>query len=268
MMHHVSDRTPPQATAAIGKAELSEHTSPLTGGRMTRGIVKAGDTVRRPATAASPFIADLLALYEERGFQGAPRYLGEHNGMDSFTFIPGSVPSRFQAWTNSQIAAAGALLRAMHDASRGSPLTGRNPVICHHDPGPNNTVFRASEPVAFIDFDTAAPGSPLEDLGYLAWTWCISSKTSAPVVEVQAAQVRVAVDAYGLAHSQRNAVVDAILERQTRNARFWAEITSGQSSSIATSEEIAERISWSRREHWHTVVNREAFDAALHDQAR
>ncbi|WP_258564624.1 phosphotransferase, partial [Streptomyces himalayensis] len=25
-------------------------------------------------------------------------------------------------------------------------------------------------PVAFIDFDTAAPGDPLEDLGYMAWT--------------------------------------------------------------------------------------------------
>jgi alpha-D-ribose 1-methylphosphonate 5-triphosphate synthase subunit PhnG len=83
-----------------------------------------------------------------------------------------------------------------------------------------------------------------------------------------AAQVCVLVDAYGLAHAERGAVVDAILERQTRNARFWAEIRSGWASAIATDEQITERIAWSRREHWHTVVNRGAFEVALHDQAR
>jgi hypothetical protein len=240
----------------------------LRAGRMTPGIVRVGDTVRRPATTASPFIAELLALYEQRGFDGAPRYLGQHDGVDNLSFIPGSVPSRFQTWTGPQIAAAGALLRALHDASRGSSLTGRHPVVCHHDPGPNNTVFRDGEPVAFIDFDTAAPGSPLEDLGYLAWTWCISSKPSAPTVELQAAQVHILVNAYGLTNNERGAMVDAILERQARNARFWAEIRLGQASPGTTNEQIAERIAWSRREHWHTVINREAFEMALNDQTR
>ena len=255
---------------------MSESATPLNGGRMTPGVVKVDDAVLRPAGPASAFVARLLALYEQRGFVGAPRYLGQRDGFDSFSFIPGSVPTRFQTWTDQQIAAAAALLRAMHDASRGSALAGRHRVVCHHDPGPNNTVFRGSEPVAFIDFDTAAPGSPLEDLGYMAWTWCISSKASAPTVEFQAAQVRVLVDAYGLADGERCAVVDAILERQARNVRFWAEIRaeiraetrSDQASTIAADEQIAERIAWSRREHWHTVVNRDAIDAALHDQAR
>jgi hypothetical protein len=178
---------------------MSDNVRPLTGGRMTPGIVRVGDTVRTSATTASPFIAELLALYERRGFDGAPRYLGQRDGVDNLSFIPGCVPSRFQTWTGPQIAAAGALLRALHDASRGSSLTGRHPVVCHHDPGSNNTVFRDGEPVAFIDLDTAAPGSPLEDLGYVAWTWCVSSKPSAPTVEVQAAQVHILVNAYGLA---------------------------------------------------------------------
>src|SRR5262249_39755858 len=130
-------------------------------------------------------------------------------------------------------------------------------------PRPNNTVFRDGEPVAFIDFDTAAPGSPLEDLGYLAWTWCIASKPGAPTVEEQAAQVRTLVDAYGLANNLRGAVVDAILERQVRTVRFWAKTRSGQASPSITDEQLAERIAWSRREHWHTVVNRDAFEAAL-----
>ena len=69
------------------------------------------------------------------------------------------------------MAAAGSLLCAFHDATRGSRLAGRNPVVCHHGPGPNNTVFVDNRPVAFIDFDTAAPGDALEDLGYMTWTW-------------------------------------------------------------------------------------------------
>ncbi len=67
------------------------------------------------------------------------------------------------------------LARALHDATRGNPLTGRHPVVCHHYLDPNNTVFQAGAPIAFIDFDQA-PGSPLEDVGYMAWLWCVSSK--------------------------------------------------------------------------------------------
>ncbi|MGK5693264.1 phosphotransferase family protein [Streptomyces sp. URMC 128] len=61
--------------------------------------------------------------------------------------------------------AAASLLRSFHDATRGSRLAGRHPVACHHDPGPNNTAFADDIPAAFIDFDTAAPGDPIEDLG-------------------------------------------------------------------------------------------------------
>lgn len=93
-------------------------------------------------------------------------------------------------------------------------------MICHHDPGPNNTVFSAPTgiPLAFIDFDTAAPGDPLEDLGYMAWTWCISSKPTAPPVTAQAAQVRTLADAYGLDVTSRAHLLDTALPRQLRNA--------------------------------------------------
>ncbi|WP_420000036.1 phosphotransferase [Streptomyces boninensis] len=111
---------------------------------------------------------------------------------------PGWVPARFQRWTDSQVAAAGSLLRSFHDATRGSRLAGGHPAVCHHDPGPNNTVFADNIAVAFIDFDTAAPGDPIEDLGYMAWTWCISSKPTAPPATVQAAQLRALADAYRL----------------------------------------------------------------------
>ncbi|MGW2161869.1 aminoglycoside phosphotransferase family protein [Nonomuraea sp. NPDC001699] len=236
---------------------------PLTGGRITSGVVRVADTVRRPATASSAFVAQLLTHLEQCQFTGAPRYLGRDEAdRDVLTYLPGWVPARFQRWSDAQVASAGALLRSLHDATRNSGLTGEHPVVCHHDPGPNNTVFRAGLPVAFIDFDTAAPGDPLDDIGYMAWTWCISSKTTWPPATAQAAQVRVLADAYGLTAARRAAVVDAILDRQSRNARWWAERLT-DSSHLAGPEQITSRIAWSEREHGYTSANRLVFATAL-----
>jgi aminoglycoside phosphotransferase (APT) family kinase protein len=44
-------------------------------------------------------------------------------------------------------------------------------VACHNDWAPTNTVFRDGEPIGMIDFDTAAPGERLWDLGYSVFTW-------------------------------------------------------------------------------------------------
>jgi thiamine kinase-like enzyme len=230
---------------------------PLTAGRLTPGVVRIGETVRRPPSAKSAATADLLQLLERQGFTGAPRYLGQDNkGRDILSYLDGWVPPKFQRWTDNQIAAAAALLRTFHDATRGSQLAGHHEVVCHHDPGPNNVVFRSNSPVALIDFDLAEPGSALEDVGYAAWTWCIASKYDD--VERQAGQVRVLADAYGLTAPQRTAVIDATLERQARNARFWTE-----ASADVTPQQRADRITWSRREHTFTTANRDVFERTL-----
>jgi hypothetical protein len=161
--HTDRPRTREAGTMNTGKDEV-----PLSGGRITQGVVRIGDTVRRPVTARSAFVAELLNHLQQRGFTGAPRYLGlDDTGRDTFTYLPGRVPATFQLWSNDQVVAAGTLLRSLHEATRGSRLAAAHPVVCHHDPGPNNAVFHQDRPMAFIDFDTAAPGDPLEDLGYL-----------------------------------------------------------------------------------------------------
>lgn len=118
-------------------------------------------------------------------------------------------------------------------------------------------------PVAFIDFDTTAPGDPLEDLGYLAWTWCISSKVCAPEPRVQARQVRAAADAYGLDSEKRSLLVAAILERQARNARFWRARLHAPGLRPDDRVAIGERIAWSLREHAHTSGHAGTFAADL-----
>ncbi|MCX4398688.1 aminoglycoside phosphotransferase family protein [Streptomyces sp. NBC_00257] len=93
------------------------------------------------------------------GCTGAPRYLGLDDSVrDTFSHLPAEFPTRCQTWSNEQVAVAGILLRSLHEGTRGSRLTAGHPVVCHHDPGPNNVVFRNDRPTAFIDFDTAAPG--------------------------------------------------------------------------------------------------------------
>lgn len=207
-------------------------------------------------------MASLLDLLERQGFTGAPTYLGQDDGADLLSFIRGTVPSRFQVWADDQIQAAASLLRALHDATRGSDLAGRHDVVCHHDPGPNNVVFQNGVPAAFIDFAEAAPGSRLEDVAYMAWTWSISSKEMQPLRR-QAEQVRIIADTYGLGPAERRVLVDCVLERQARNVRFWAEFQASPETAPASPAQMTDRIAWSRREFAYVFTHREVFDRAL-----
>lgn len=49
---------------------------PLLGEDLTVGIVRVGDTGRRPRTPESDLVEPLLLYLEEVGFAGAPRFLG------------------------------------------------------------------------------------------------------------------------------------------------------------------------------------------------
>lgn len=48
----------------------------LSGGRMTGGIVRRGDQVRRPMGPWSPAVHEYLRHLESAAFAGAPRVLG------------------------------------------------------------------------------------------------------------------------------------------------------------------------------------------------
>ena len=237
---------------------------PLTGGCLTMGIVRVGDTVRRPSRASSPFVADLLRLLDEKGVTWAPRYLGRDElNRDILSYISGLTIAKWQRFADEQVRGAARLLREVHDATRGSLLAARHSVVCHHDPGPNNAIFESEKPIAFIDFDFAAPGEPLEDLGYMAWSWCVSSKAERGPASEQARQVRVLADAYGLEAATRPALIDAMLERQSRNARFWAEQLRSSEVIPSTPEKMRERVDWSEREFAYVVHNRALFSESL-----
>ena len=163
-------------------SDLSE--VPLSGGNTTSGIVRIGDTVRRPSRPQSPAMAALLTHLETKGFTAAPRYLDQDDqGRDILSYLDGDVglpPNAFEH--DSALIAAAKLLRAFHDATVGliakpnlpwaEPPSEAPEVICHSDFAPYNMVFRDGLPVGIFDFDLASPGPRLRDIAYLAY-WMV-----------------------------------------------------------------------------------------------
>jgi Ser/Thr protein kinase RdoA (MazF antagonist) len=224
-----------------------------------------GDTVRRPLKPNSAFVAQLLDVLARRSFVGAPRHLGiDAQGRDILSFIPGEVPEKWRRFEDAQVESAARLLRAFHDATQGSELAPDGQVVCHYDCGPSNFVFQAGLPVALIDFDMAAPGLALEDVGYLAWAWCVSSKPTREPAQQQAAQVRLIADAYGLVSEQRAGLVEAMIERQRLNAAFWSTQLSADFEGPDTPREaLEERVAWAEREMSFTRAHADVFLSAL-----
>ncbi|MCB1489649.1 MAG: phosphotransferase [Bauldia sp.] len=200
---------------------MSGSETPLTGGRVTAGVVRIGDTVHRPASGNSAFVRRLLAHLESRGFGGAPRFLGtDEAGRDMLSFLPGAVPRDLGPHGDGTLAAAAALLRRFHDAAADfDGLKGRGEVVCHNDWGPANTVFRDGMPSGMIDFDTAAPGSRLWDLGYSAFVW-LDLGNDAYSGEEQVRRLGVFADGYRLADCTATGIAVHAVARQTALAAW------------------------------------------------
>ncbi|MDE8762587.1 phosphotransferase [Rhizobium sp. CBK13] len=150
---------------------------PLNGGRVSQGVVRVGETVRRPPTFNSPFVHKLLQHLVVAGFDAAPRSRGyDEFGRDVFSYIEGEVPRDLSWHGDDVLIEAARLIRRYHDATESlvaspSARAAGLEVVCHNDLSPCNFVFRAGRPAALIDFDTASPGPRLHDLGYAAWAW-------------------------------------------------------------------------------------------------
>jgi Ser/Thr protein kinase RdoA (MazF antagonist) len=141
----------------------------------------------------------------------------DDQGRETFSYIAGEVPTSVRRFNDKQVSAAARLLRDMHDATRGSSLAGTQEVVCHNDLNVRNVVLQDDIPVAWLDFDMAAPGKAITDVAYLAWGFCISSYwPPARSATEQAAQVRVLADAYGVTSAQRAELVSEVMAHQRR----------------------------------------------------
>lgn len=157
----------------------------LHGGNQAVGVVRVGDTVRRPSQPWSPAIRVLLEHLHAAAPDIAPAPLGtDDRGRDVLSFVAGDIghyPLDAAMRSDESLAEAGHLLRRYHDATialvsrtdlpwqYADPDPARHEVICHSDIAPYNTVYRDGRPVALIDFDHAGPGPRLRDVAYAAY---------------------------------------------------------------------------------------------------
>jgi hypothetical protein len=179
-----------------GPASDSEEV-PLTGGISTPGVVRVGATVRRPLKPDSDLVHVLLRHFEERGFEGAPRFLGiDSRGRAILSFIEGFAPPHNGFLLSEEAVSAGArLVRAVHDLREGTPFAAGSEVACHPNLSQPNFVFRDMTPVAIIDWDGTSPGSRRSNFADFLWAFvhpAVYGEGGAA-----AHMLRVAVDAYG-----------------------------------------------------------------------
>jgi hypothetical protein len=119
----------------------------------------------------------------------------------------------------------GQLVREFHDLTAGTELAGSDEVVCHNDLSPRNTIYRDDgsglRPVAFIDWDLAAPGRRIHDVALACWQYLALG----PAVEDVGGAVqlmRVICDGYGL--DDRSDLIPTILWWQDR---CWRGIDEG-----------------------------------------
>ena len=218
---------------------------PLAGGDVTEGVVRVGDTVRRPVGPHSPLVHALLAHLELAGFEGAPRFLGiDGSGREVLSYIDGEVAGRPRPpWIadETRLASVGRLVRAYDDAAAsfasppdallealpadppGIPPAPAYPpeLIGHVDITPENVVFRDGRAHALIDFDLARPATRADEMlnAMLWWAPLSDPRDVDPLlrhVDVPA-RARILADAYGLSGTDRERIIEVAVLRTRRS---------------------------------------------------
>lgn len=89
----------------------------LGGGNATHRVTRAGATVRKPWTEASPSVAAYMTALRLAGID-VPEHLGQdEQGRQVLEFIPGRLAMHSESLTPNELGRVGALVRAIHDVS-------------------------------------------------------------------------------------------------------------------------------------------------------
>jgi hypothetical protein len=207
---------------------------PLAGGTLHQ-VVRVGDTVRRPVGPWTPTIHALLRHVRSGGFDLAPEPIGvDDAGREVLSFLPGETVGWSLPWPDAvrsdeilqQMGAATARYHAAVADFRpegvvpwqsGPGQLAPDQIVCHHDLAPYNIVLTPRGLGGIIDWDLAAPGTPLSDLAFVAWQWVplhgpsVTSLLGWTQVPERGRRLRLLLDAYGL--DDRDGFIDAVIER-------------------------------------------------------
>ncbi|WP_372341310.1 phosphotransferase [Streptomyces sp. CC224E] len=166
--------------------------------------------------------------------------------------------------SDESLVALARLTREFHDLTVGTELAGVEEVVCHNDLSPKNTVHRPADgvlrPVAFIDWDLAAPGMRVHDVAHVCWQY-LDLGPSTNDVDDAARRMRLIADSHGF--KDRRSLVPMVLWWQDR---CWRGIQAGADSGDATKirlrdmgaiDEVRGAYEWVRR---HRAVLARALD--------
>ncbi|MET8160981.1 phosphotransferase [Sphaerisporangium sp. NPDC005289] len=226
---------------------------PLYGGDVTEGVVRVGDTVRRPMRASSPAVHALLRHLEAAGFDRVPRVYGvDERGREILSYVPGEAATRpLQAHVVSDEALVllAVLVRRFHDAVEGfvpprgavwvdGALDDAPPeLVGHCDITPENVIFRDQRPWALIDFDMARPTTRLFDAATVLRHWApIADPVDRDPLQRRlnaGPRLRLFCDAYGFSARDRRRLLEvsrlrfgrsyvAMRARAERDGGGWA----------------------------------------------
>ena len=148
----------------------------LSGGNSSAGVVRIGNTVRKPWSPTTDLTVGYMRALRGRGVD-----LPEPRGRDDagrlvLEYVPGALAVDRQPLAESLLRRVGALVRTIHDASADLPVPDDWPVLlpadrpdllCHNDLATWNLVVHR-ERLVFIDWDGAGPSTRLWDLAYAA----------------------------------------------------------------------------------------------------
>lgn len=147
---------------------------PLHGGQ-TEGVVRVGDTVRRPVGSNVAEIHETLRFLERNGASWVPRVLGvDDQGREILRWAPGE-----PTWTRhrhywgalADMSRIGRTVRELHDLLGRHPTSDFDRQLTHGDLGPWNVIAAQDAQLTIIDWDSLGLRPRLWEVAHAAWAF-------------------------------------------------------------------------------------------------